>query len=90
MQYHSENSIKLVDALAALIKELRSKNYKSAHKFSCEYGIDSGHYSRLERAKAECKISTFYKIAQGLGLKPSELMRILEEKLGDRFSLIDE
>ena len=90
MQYRSKNSIKLNIVLGELIRKKRLKNYDSGHKFSCEYGIDSGHYSRIENGKIDCKITTFYKLAQALGLKPSKLMELLEQELGENFSLIDD
>lgn len=90
MQYRSENSTKLTKVLGEIICRLRLENYPSGHKFSCEYDIDSGHFNRIESGSVDCKVITFYKIAQALGLKPSKLMEMLEDELGSEFKLIDE
>ena len=45
---------------------------------------------KIERAEIDCKFVTFWKIAEALGVKPSEFVKILEDILGDDFTLIDE
>ena len=46
--------------------------------------------SRIENAKVDCKFITLWKIAEALGMKPSEFVKQLEDKLGKDFKLIDE
>ncbi len=90
MQHRNENSTKLSLTLGALVEKLRQDTGISKHKFSCEYEIDSGHFYRIEKGTIDCKVITFYKIAQAFGLKPSKLMKMLEDELGEDFTLIDE
>ena len=44
----------------------------------------------MERGLYYCKFVTLWKLSEALGIKCSELVKKLEEKLGDDFSLIDE
>ena len=44
----------------------------------------------IENGKVDCKLISFWKVAEGLGMKPSELLSIIEKELGDDFKLIDE
>lgn len=90
MQRHSKESLHLTKQLGELFKEIRKEKYSSIQKFTDEYDIDRSNYSKIERALVDCKFSSFFKISQALGYKPSKLLHLLEEKLGKDFSFIDE
>jgi len=62
----------------------------SCNKLANEYDIGNGNLNRIENGVVDCKFITFWKIAEALGIKPSELVKILEDKLGEDFKLIDE
>ena len=91
MQRKDEKTLYLRKIVGELIKATRVNNTKlSANKFSNEYDIGNGNMSRIENGKVDCKFITLWKIAEALGMKPSEFVKLLENKLGNNFKLIDE
>ena len=46
--------------------------------------------SIIENGKVCCSITIAWKIAQGFNIKLSELIQLLEQELGEDFTLIDE
>lgn len=46
--------------------------------------------NRLENGKIDSRISTVWKVAETLGYKFSEFAKMLEDKLGEDFTFIDE
>ena len=47
-------------------------------------------WSDVEKGKKDIQLSTFWRIAEALFLKPSELLKLIEEDLGEDFFLIDD
>lgn len=91
MQNKNENTLHITQTVGEVIKNLRmTKTKLSANKFANEYDIGNGNISRIENGKVDCKLISFWKVAEGLGMKPSELLAIIEKELGDDFKLIDE
>ena len=90
MQHIDEKTLLLRNILGCIIKQLRLKTGQSGNKFAAEYDIGNGNLSRIENANVDCKFITLWRIAEALNMKPSELVKLLEEKLGDSFKLIDE
>lgn len=91
MQQHSNKNLQLTKILGELVRELRIKNTGlSCAKLADEYDLDRGNLNRVENGHNDPKVSTFWRIAEALGLKFSELSRMLEDKLGEDFKLIDE
>ncbi len=91
MQRKDEKTLHLRKTVGELIRTTRVSNTKlSANKFSNEYDIGNGNMSRIENGIVDCKFITFWKIAEALGVKPSEFVKLLEDKLGKDFKLIDE
>jgi len=89
MQYKTEKNKFLISKIAELIKELRENKNYSGRKLSYEYGISRANLNKIENALIECKISTLMKICEALGIKFSDFAKLLEEKLGEDFSLTD-
>lgn len=91
MQYRDEKSLHLRKTLGQIIKNIREdKIGLSCNRLSNEYGINDSNFNKIERAKTDCKFITLWKIAEALGIKTSELIKILETELGEDFKLIDE
>jgi transcriptional regulator with XRE-family HTH domain len=44
-------------------------------------GVGSKHVSELERAKKDPRLTTFMKLAAGLGMSATELMALVEQQL---------
>ncbi|MBD5403102.1 helix-turn-helix transcriptional regulator [bacterium] len=91
MQYKDDKSLHLRKVLGQIIKNIREKEVGiSCTKLADEYGINDSNLNKIERAKIDCKFITLWRIAEALGIKPSQLVHILEKELGDKFKLIDE
>lgn len=91
MQYTNEKIILLNKALSEVVKTLRiNKTGLSVTKFGDSYGIEKNNILRIEKAKGYCKLITVWQIANAFGLKFSEFIKYVEDKLGDDFTLIDE
>ena len=89
MQQNDEKSIQFSKTVGELVKELRLTNTdKSLNKLADEYDISRATLSKLENGIHHCKF--IWQLSEALGIKCSELVKRLEEKLGDDFSLIDE
>lgn len=91
MQYTNEKIILLNKALSEVVKTLRiNKVGLSVNKFGESYGIEKNNILRIEKAKGFCKLITIWQIANAFGLKFSDFIKFVEDKLGDDFTLIDE
>jgi len=91
MQYSNDKFILLNNALAEVVKELRvKKTGLSVNKFGESYGIEKNNILRIEKAKGYCKLITIWQIANAYGLSFSKFIKLVEDKLGSDFTLIDE
>lgn len=91
MQENKSKSLQLAQALGSTIKNYRQNVLqKSMTKLADEYELRSGTICKVENAAGICKFETVWQIAEAMNLKPSELVRLVEEKLGDDFKFMDE
>ncbi len=91
MQYTNEKIQNLNKALSEVVKSMRvNKTGLSVNKFGESYGIEKNNILRIEKAQGYCKLITIWQVANAFGLKFSEFIKYVEEKLGDDFTLIDE
>ena len=90
MQRIDEKTLLLRNILGNIIKQYRTKTGLSGNKFAAEYDIGNGNLSRIENANVDCKFITLWRIAEALDMKPSELVKLIEDKVGTKFKLIDE
>lgn len=73
--------------LGASIVNLRGE--KSQFMLASENDISCSIISMIERGLKDPQLTTFFKIAEALNIKPSELLREIENQLPKDFSLID-
>lgn len=91
MQYKDEKTLYFKKVLGELITNQRKeKKNLSCRRLANEYGMNSGHLNMVENGRIECKVITLWRISEALGIKFSDLAKLLEEKLGDDFKLMDE
>ena len=90
MQHKTERTLYLRKILGETIKTLREERNFSGNKFANEYDIGNGNLSRIENAVTDCKFITVWRIAEALSLNFDDFAKILCEKLGDDFKLMDE
>ncbi|MFI3299848.1 MAG: helix-turn-helix transcriptional regulator [Candidatus Gastranaerophilales bacterium] len=91
MQHSDEKTKLFAKILGETIKDFRLLNKKySINQLANEYELDVGNVSRIENGKTDAKMVTLWKIAEALEINLSELIKILEEKLGENFHFFDE
>lgn len=69
-------------AFGLVIGRLRTQKGLTQERMSGLAGIARSHLVELENGKKTVKLNTLWNIAYALGLKPSELIRLVEEETG--------
>ena len=77
---------KLQKSIAKVVKNLRKK---SITKSADEIGMGKSMWADLENGIKDPQISTLWRIAEGLEIKPSELVKLIEDELGKYFSFLE-
>lgn len=90
MQYKDKKSLHLAKILGEIIREKREEKNISINKLANEYGLNDSNLGKIERALIECKFVTLWKIAEALDMKLSELIKEIEDRVGEDFKLMDE
>lgn len=78
----------LQQELATIIKKHRNKKNKSISLISDEIGMTKSMWADIEKAIKDPQLSTLWRIAEGLDIPVSELLKELEKSLNSDFSLI--
>jgi len=78
----------LQETLALVIKKYRKT--QSISKLANEIELSKSVWAGIEKGKRDVQISTFWRIAEGLDIKPSELLKEIEIKLGNEFSFLED
>lgn len=89
MQSFSRNAtIRLVQTLGKIIKKHRLEQNKTIYKISAECSIHKDSWRLIENGSVnDVKISSLWKIAEGLGIDPIDLMKEVKESLGNDFTI---
>ena len=66
-------------AFGIVISRLRTEKGMSQENLSAFAGIARSHLTMLENGKKTARLNTVFSIADALGIKPSELIRMVEE-----------
>ncbi len=91
MQGKDGKTLHLTQQLGVVVKHLRQERTGlSLTQLAYSYEIEHSNLSRIENGKINCKFITLWKISEALGMKVSDLVKHLEEHLGEDFKLIDE
>ena len=90
MQHANSKKSEIIFAtLAQQLKQEREKQNKSIRLLADEFDIQKSLISRLENGINEPKLISIWTLCEALNLKPSELLRRVEENLPCEFSLIE-
>ncbi len=82
-----EDKKKLIRSIAGkVLKRLRKD--KSQYLLSMEYEISTSLLNSLERGLKDPQLTTVFKLAEALGVKASEFVKMIEEELPEGFTLI--
>ncbi len=91
MQQGKEKNLHLTRVVGKIIREIRiQKTGLSCAKIADEFDLDRGNLNRIENGLIDSKFTTIWKVSEALGLKFSEFAKLLEQELGEDFTLIDE
>ena len=86
--YSKKATAKLVKKLGNIIKRHREEQEKTMYKISAECSIHKDSWRLIERGLVnDIKISSLWKIAEGLDIPPETLITELRKELGEDFSL---
>ena len=85
----NKNADIIFKTLAKIIKEEREKQGKSQRLLADECSFQRSLLSRLENGLNEPKLVSIWTIAEALRMKPSNLIRLVENELPKDFSLIE-
>ena len=66
-------------AFGIVISRLRTEKGMSQESLSAFAGIARSHLTMLENGRKTARLNTVFSIADALGIKPSELIRMVEE-----------
>lgn len=86
IDYMQELKIKLQKTIAKVVKSQRTK---SITKSADEIGMGKSLWADLENGIKDPQFSTLWRIAEGLEIKPHQLVKLIEEELGENFSFLE-
>jgi transcriptional regulator with XRE-family HTH domain len=70
------------EALGAAIRALRQEQGLSQEHAALECGMDRAYFGGLERGSRNMTVSTFWRVAHGLGIQGSALLTRAEALMG--------
>lgn len=90
MQHKENKKAELIFRLLAHeLKAEREKQKKSLRILAYEFDIQKSLISRLENGINEPKLISIWTLCEALNIKPSELLKRVEDNLPDEFLLIE-
>lgn len=90
MQGSDEKVIYLKKIAGKIFKKVRTTHTNlTCNKAEEEYDIARGNLNRLENGKIDPKLSTLWKAAEANGQKLSYIIGLIEDELGNCFSITD-
>ena len=69
-----------VSVIGLVVRQCRLERGWTLEVLSSFAGIDTSHLAKIERGEFIPHIDTFIKIAEALGMRPSQLMKKCEEE----------
>lgn len=73
----------------ATAKVIKSQRKKSITKSADEIGMGKSLWADLENGVKDPQLSTLWRIAEGLDIKPHILVEMIEKELGENFSFLE-
>ena len=84
------NREKLIKTLGEVIKKHRQNQNKTIYSISAEASMSKSTWREAELGVCkDINLSTFWKIAEGLGISPVQLLIELADNLGSDFTLTE-
>ena len=73
-----DQTVALKQIIGKIIKSLRIKRGMSQEDLAFECGVDRSYISMIEVGRNEPSISKIFDLCEGLRIKPSDFIRLLE------------
>ena len=73
--------VSLREAIGHVLRELRTRDRKTLREVSEKAGVSLGYLSEVERGQKEASSELLGSIAQSLGVKPSQMLRLVADYL---------
>jgi len=90
MQLKDKQNLQFIKAVGRVIQRIRKEQIGlSGKQFAYQYDIESGNFNRIENGKQNAAFYFIWGIAEACGMKCSEFVKLVEEELGEDFSIID-
>lgn len=86
---NTKKSAIIFKLLAEELKKEREKQNKSIRLLAYEFDFQMSLLSRLENGVNEPKLISIWTVCEALGIKPSELLKRIEDRLPNDFTLMD-
>ena len=86
---NTKKSAVILKLLSEELKKEREHQNKSIRLLAYEFDLQMSLLSRLENGVNEPKLISIWSVCEALGIKPSELLKRIENRLPKGFSLID-
>lgn len=80
----------LLDVIGQIVKERRLALGKGILLFSYEYDIPNTSLAQLEKGNRDVQISTLWKLVEALGMTFPEFIEEVEQRLPEKFKLIED
>lgn len=84
MENTEQKEVKINKIFGEILKRERAKTGKSQEKLALDAGINRTYVLRLEQGMMQPTITTFIKLANGLGISAAELMKTTEEEYSNK------
>ncbi len=65
-------------AFGIVVSRLRTERGITQERFSAFAGISRSHLTMIENGRKTVRLSTLWRLAEALGLRPSDLVRLAE------------
>lgn len=79
---------KIYKALSAVFKELKGKKKISEVAYESDLPRSVVHY--IQQSVKDPQLTTLWRLAEGFNLRPSEFLKLIEEKLPENWTILDE
>lgn len=86
---YQENKILFQKRIGEIIKKHRIQKGKSISLISAEIGMTKSMWADLEKGIKDPQLSTLWRICEGLDISISEILKEIEEVLGENFTFTE-
>ena len=79
---------KVREVLSLVLKELKGNKKISEIAYESELSRSVIYY--IEKAKKDPQLTTLWRLAEGFGMKPSKFVKLIENKMPDNWTILEE